>query len=99
MHLRKAPSVQTTLYERTVIQLLADVREVFEDQYGILELVGVGDDCRRDCVEYIVTLPPQCLSVGLGDAFAPAFLKASGRREIRLTELPNQYPLPLSFYL
>ncbi|SDN21084.1 hypothetical protein SAMN05192554_12066 [Haloarchaeobius iranensis] len=90
VHLRKAPSVKATVHERAVVHVLTDVGQVFQHQYGVLESVGVGDDLRRDRVNDVVDLSPQLVPKGFSDSFASALLKASSRREIRLTELPNR---------
>ena len=46
--------MKSAVHERTVVHVLVDIREVFEDQHRILELVGVGDGHQCDRVEYIV---------------------------------------------
>ena len=91
VHLHKAPSVKAAVHERAVVHVLADVRQVFEDQHGILELVGVGDGHQCDRVEYVVNLSPERIAVTLCDTFASTFLKASSRCEVRLTELSNLF--------
>ena len=63
--------------------------QVFQNQYGILELLGVGDDLRRDRMKNVIDVSPQLVTVGLCYTFASAFLKASSCREVRLTELSD----------
>jgi len=65
VHLRKSPSVEAAVHERAVVHVLTDVRQVFEYQHGVLELVGVGDDLRCDRVEDVVDVSPQLVAVGL----------------------------------
>lgn len=43
MHLYESPSVEPSVHERTVVHVLADMGEVFEDQNGVPEVVSVGE--------------------------------------------------------
>jgi len=89
VHLGEAPSVKAAVHERAVVHVLADVCQVFQNQHRVLESVGVSDDLRRDRVDNVVDVPPQLVTVGFSDSFASALLKASSRREVRLTELSD----------
>lgn len=56
VHLYESPSVEPSVHERTVVHVLADMGEVFEDQNGVPEVVSVGEASEVIVVEDVTDI-------------------------------------------
>jgi hypothetical protein len=69
------PAVKTAIHILAVVHRLPDVRQVFQNQHGVLDGFGVLHDFADHTVEHIVYLVPQIVAEQLGDTATSAFLK------------------------
>ena len=59
------PSVETPVHELAVVHRLPDVRQVFQNQHGVLDGFGVLHDITGDTMEHVVYLVSQVVAEGV----------------------------------
>ena len=81
--------METTIHILAVVHQLPYVRQVFENENGILDGFSVLHDFAGDAVEHVVYLVPQVVTERFGETVTSAFLKPSRSGEVGLAEPTN----------
>ncbi len=89
MEFSKSASVETPVHEPAVVHRLTDIRQVFQNNNGALDGLGVLHDFAGNAVEHFV-------NEGLSETLAPAHLESALGGEVGLAKPTNGLALVAS---